>query len=294
MPRIFSTGASNHGERRSLSSVESPIVYMRTNLEVVKASSSFSEAIGANGLIGRRITEVLAPETSEIMMELCTALNAEQKRREPTYLPPIFDKGDEAARALSFAPETVHRIDFDHQAYATFRDRDGQPRSYAVRLGLLKEESFFFIAALLSVQSRPLYHPAAPHSRNVEHVLPRGPMSYDTPSPVGSAHRRFSDGPSALRREIGMGAHLTPQRSSPSSAYQSIYSPAPHDSEHGRPSPLRIPRSELGTPLLNRPSESQYTLPPIRSLAERSHGSQERDVKHKRVSIGGLINSTAQ
>ncbi|OAQ98997.1 hypothetical protein LLEC1_02644 [Akanthomyces lecanii] len=294
MPRVFSAGARTHGERYSLSSAESPVVYMRTNMEVVKASSSFSEAIGAIGLIGRRITEVLAPETSEAMIELCTALNIEQKRRDPTYLPPIFDKGDEAARALSFAPETVHRIGFDHHAYATFRAHDGNTRSYPIRLGLLKEGSFFFIAALLSVQSRALHQPAASHSRNVGHALPRAPMLYGTPTAVDLAHRRFSDGPSALRREVGMGAQSTPRRSSPGSGYQSIYSPALHGGEYSRPSPLQIPRSELGAPLLSRSGESQYTLPPIRSLAERTRDLQERDEKHKRVSIGGLMNSTVQ
>lgn len=292
LPRVFSADAGFRGDRQPLTSVELPVVYMRTNMEVVKVSSSFSEAIGATGFIGRRITEIVAPETSETMMELCTALNIEQKRREPTYLPPIFDKGDEAARALSFAPDFVHRIGFDHQAYATFRAHDGQPRSYPIRLGLLKEGSFFFIAALLSVQPRPVYHPAAPHPRSVEHSLPRTSLMYGTTTPIDSAHHRFSDGPSALRREVGMVAQSTSRGTSPGSTYQSIYSPAPHAVEYSRPSPLQIPRSEVGTPLLARPSESQYTLPPIRSLAERTRDSAERDDRQKRVSIGGLINNT--
>ncbi|KAJ6790386.1 hypothetical protein PWT90_07767 [Aphanocladium album] len=292
LPRVFSADAGFRSERQTLQPVEEPVVYMRTNMEVVKASSSFSEAVGITGFVGRRIMDIVVPETSETMMELCTALNMEQKRKEPTYLPPIFDKGEESARALSFAPEIVSRIDFNHQAYATFRSHDGQPRSYPIRLGLLKEGSFFFIAALLSVQSRLLYQPAAPQPRHVGHTLPRSSMMYGTPTPIEGAHRRFSDGTSALRREIGMPVHATPQRTSPTNAYQSIYSPSPHGVEYNRPSPLQIPRSELGAPLLARPSESQYTLPPIRSMAERARDSPEREDKPRRVTIGGLINST--
>ncbi|KAJ3493484.1 hypothetical protein NLG97_g4702 [Lecanicillium saksenae] len=256
LPRVFSADATYRGERQSLQPVEEPVVYMRTNMEIVKASSSFLEAVGITGFAGRRIFDIVVPETSETMKELCTALNTEQKRKEPTYLPPIFDKGDDAARALSFAPEIVSRIEFNHQAYATFRAHDGQPRSYPIRLGLLKEGSFFFIAALLSVQSRLLYQPAAPQPRHAGHTLPRASLMYGTPTPMDAAHRRFSDGTSALRRQIGMPAQATPQRTSPTGTYQSIYSPSPHTGDYNRPSPLQIPRSELGTPLLSHPSES--------------------------------------
>lgn len=292
LPRVFSADASYRAEVQSLQPVEEPVVYMRTNMEIVKASASFSEAIGVAGFAGRRIIDMVAPETSETMMELCNALNTEQKRREPTYLPPIFDKGEEAARALSFAPEMVSRIEFNHSAYATFRAHDGQPRSYPIRIGLVKEGSFFFIAVLLSVQSRLLYQPAAPQPRHAGHTLPRASLMYGTPTPMDAAHRRFSDGSSALRREVGLPAQATLQRTSPTSAYQSVYSPTPHTGDYTRPSPLQIPRSELGTPLVARPSASQYTLPPIRSLAGRARDSPDRDDAPRRVTIGGLINST--
>ncbi|KAM3495391.1 hypothetical protein MY3957_001414 [Beauveria namnaoensis] len=296
-PRIFSADTTVHGDRHRRLICEAPVVYMRTNMDIVKASSSFSEAIGATRLIGRRLMEMVAPETSETMIDVCNALNAEQKRREPAYLPPIYDKGDEAVRALSFAPEIVNRIDFKHHAYSTFRAHDGQPRSYPIRFGLLREGSFFFIAALLSLQSRPLYHqPAATHTRNVAHTLPRASpsSSYAAHAAIDSDHRRYSDGPSALRREAGMARQASPHGTSPSIAYQSIYSASPHSSEYRRQSPLQIPRSEAGTPLLNRSSESQYTLPPIRSLAERPRDKSARDGRQRRLSIGGLINSTAK
>ncbi|KAM3456105.1 hypothetical protein MY3296_001974 [Beauveria thailandica] len=293
-PRIFSADTTVHGDRHRRLACEAPVVYMRTNMDIVKASSSFREAIGATGVIGRRLMELVAPETSETMIDICNALNAEQKRREPTYLPPIFDKGDEAVRALSFAPEIVNRIDFKHHAYSTFRAHDGQPRSYPIRLGLLREGSLFFIAALISVQSRPLYQPAATHTRNVARTLPRASPSYGAHAAIDSDHGRFSDGPLALRREAGMGRQASPHGTSPSIAYQSIYSPSPHSAEYRRPSPLQIPRSEMGTPLLNRPCESQYTLPPIRSLAERPRDKSARDDRQRRLSIGGLIHSTAK
>ncbi|OAA68907.1 Zn(2)-C6 fungal-type DNA-binding domain protein [Cordyceps fumosorosea ARSEF 2679] len=297
LSRVVSADASFHhgGERQPRLAAEAPVVYMRTNMEVVKVSASFAEAVGAGGYVGRRITELVAPETAEAMMEICAVLNAEQKRREPTYLPPIFDKGSEAARALSFASEVVGRLELNHQTWATFRAHDGQPRSYPVRLGLLKEGSIFFIAAVLTGQAaRPLYqHGGVPHPRNVGHGLPRASPAYGAPTPIDSTRRQFSDGPSALRREVGMARQSTPQGTSPSSGYQSIYSPSPHGSDYRRPSPLQTPRSELGPPQpSSRPSESHYTLPPIRSLAERPRDTSERDGKQRRLSIGGLINRT--
>lgn len=299
LPRIFSADAAFRGERPPVHFTDEPVLYIRANnMEIVKASPSFSEAVGASGFVGRRITDIITPEASETIIELCNALNAEQKRREPSYLPPIFDRGEEAVRSLGFTAESVSRVEFNHQTYTTFRSNDGQPRSYPVRLGLLKEGSFFFITALLSVQSRTLYQPSLPQSRDAPpgragqdlHTLPRASMMRATPTPMDAAHRRFSDGTSALRREVGRASQPTPQRRSPGSVYQSAYSPSPQGGEYARPSPQQIPRSELGAPSLARPGDSQYTLPPIRSLAARD--SPERDDKQRRVTIGGLINST--
>lgn len=295
LPRVFSADAAFRGERQPQLPIEEPLVYMRTNMEIVKVSSSFSEAIGASGLIGRRMMDVVAPEASDTIIDIVNAISAEQKARDPHYLPPIFDKADDAVRALGVSAEGIGRIEFNHQAYVTFRSHDGRPRSYPLRFGLLKEGSFYFIAALISVQARAIYQPALSQSREAPAARVGLGDAHSTPahastSPIDHSHRRFSDGPSALRHQVGMAAQVMPQRTSPHSGYQSIYSASPHGGDYSRPSTLQIPRSELSTPLLVRPSESQYTLPPIRSLADRAPDSPERDEKQRRVTIGGMMN----
>lgn len=299
-PRLVSAETHLGNDRQPQRPLEEPVLYMRTNMEVVKAASAFSKAIGESVPIGRRLVDMVTPEAVEAILEVCHILNSEQMRKEPTYLPPIFGSGDDAIRSLNFSPASIRRVDFKHRAYVTFRSTDGQLRSYPMHFGLLKEGAFYFIAAILSIQSRPMYQSPLPRTRHASVVkgdqgdgfgLPRASLVHSNTTAVDGAYRRFSGGNTAMRREIGMPAQPTPQRTSPGSAYQSIYSPSPHGSENARPlSSHQIPRSELGGPLLARPSESQYTLPPIRSLGERARESPGRDDKQRRVTIGGLIN----
>lgn len=275
----------------------------------MKASPAFLKAVGSiPGLVGRKLVDVTPPKERTRALTLGDAMIAEQKRLEPNYLPPIFDRGNQVVGRLGLTAKDIADRHLDCRDYLTFIAADGQLRPHAVRLGVFKEAAFYFVMLFLELPAHGPYHsPGARMSNTALHTPQRQvsqpnilaqPPPLPPPAAVSASfdgdRRRFSDGPALPQQSLPSPAqHLTPN-SPHSSSYQPMYSPSSHGGDYTRPPALQVPRSELGAaPRPNNP-EPVYTLPPIRPLPEQGTGAEngnmwQREDRQRRVTIGGLI-----
>ncbi|KAI1503872.1 hypothetical protein F5X99DRAFT_416911 [Biscogniauxia marginata] len=276
-----------------------PVAFLTMDLGVAKASSTFVEAIGAQSFLGRSLLDIVnAPERDRVI-SLQRALQEEQGRKEPNYLPPIYGKqeAERVIQALPFSSESISKYQLDRQDFLTFVAADGQPRPYPIRIGLAKEDSIYFVVLLLNPPGRPFPHPSpSPHAREWSYSYQ--PQSFTQLTPVSASfdpsRTRFGE-PSReggyTSRQPGTPAHIitgvSPGVSPNVSAYSASASARP---EHpGGPS-HQIPRSEL--PPARPPQQAEYQLPPIRSQPQAGPSMEaawQRDDRTGRVDIGGLI-----
>ncbi|KAL2209014.1 hypothetical protein CC79DRAFT_1367216 [Sarocladium strictum] len=284
-----------------------PALYLTLDLDIVKASTTFVDVIGSPEVTGRKLIDIVGANDRERVMAIRAEIQDEQRREQPNYLPPILDRGHQIIQSLGFGSEDLARYKLEHQEYWHFLGADGHARPCPVKLGLAREGSFFFIAAVLSSPSRYPYPSPSPHSRDgssLYHGTPRTPQSaYTQHTPVSATFD--------LGRNMLGEAPLPPRPSGPPSAQLlshspglssggPSYSPTPTRQDFPGPSPTyAIPRSNP-LPPARAVGPPSYQLPPIRPQTESgsqpllSEPSQQRDERQRdersgRVDIGGLI-----
>ncbi len=261
-----------------LSRAPEPAAFLTMDLEIAKASSTFTDAIGRSAVNGLKLTDVVISADRDRILSHQRQLREERSRDDPQYLPPIFGKPEEERvfQGLGFSPEEMVRYALDRQDFLTFSAQDGLGlgRGHAVRMGLAKQGSIYFIVVLLNITVRPFGHPTpSPHPRDPRGLpyayQPLQQQPYSQPTPASAT---FETGRPRLGSDPGYGQRQ-PGAPAASSSYQ-------------------IPRSELG--LASRAPQPGYQLPPIRSQQPAppppSDPSWQRDDK-SRVDIGGLIDT---
>ncbi|KAI5917235.1 hypothetical protein F4810DRAFT_67188 [Camillea tinctor] len=276
-----------------------PVAFLTMDLEVAKASNPFVEAIGTQPLPGRRLLDLVSAPERDRVLALQRALQDEQSRKEPNYLPPIYGKqeAERVIQALPFSAESISKYQLDHHDVLTFIAADGQPRSYPLRIGLAKEDSIYFVVLLLNPMGRAYPHPSpSPQAREWSYSYQ--PQTFTQLTPVSGSfdpsRTRFVEPPregSYTPRQPGTPAHIitgvSPGINPNISAYAASASARP---EHPAGPSHQIPRSELhpGRP----PQQAEYQLPPIRSQPQVGPSMEtawQRDDRTGRVDIGGLI-----
>jgi hypothetical protein len=270
-----------------------PAAFLTMDLEVAKASPTFLEAVGvaSRDIYGRRLPEIVSQNERDRILALQRALQDEQSRKEPNYLPPIFGR-DQAAQimeALSFDTNSISRFSLERQDLITFISIDGQPRMFPVRVGLAKEDSTYFVVLLLNVQPRALSQPSpSPHARDVAYSYQ--PQTFPQSTPIlgvndpgqhQAGDDRWRHTHTASRPQP---SSLTTAGPNASLSSGSGYS-TPLDVRSDHPS-YQIPRSELSAV---GAAQAAFQLPPIRSRPPPS--SSPSGNRTSRVAIGGLIDS---
>lgn len=267
--------------------IQEPIAYLNMDLEFVKVSSTFNEAIAArSSIIGRRLSDVLASNEVERTVGLGSVLVNEQKRREPNYLPPIFGRDDHAIQSLSFVQDAVAQIQLHIDEFFGFVTPDGHTRSYPVRLGLFKEQSLYFVAIVLLLPRERQFE------RTPQYSLPPAPAALPPPGPSYDAVRRRYSDETGLTRPNPPPSNQTSSKASPT---QASYTPFPYRAEPQGHGSYQIPRSEL-PPTTQAAYQSSYQLPPIRQHADSSpptgaESAGARDERPHPLTIGGLIDA---
>lgn len=277
---------------------EPACAYLTMEMQIAKATSSFSETIGLQSVFSRKLQEIVSPADREKVARLQRGFEDERREREPNYLPPIYlakFEEDRVIQSVGFGPDEVGQARTDRQEIFTFQAPDGQQRTFQLRLGLAKKESTYFIIALLHVpatpqtfQQQPLSSPYSREtlSRDSQYGYQNPPHGYAPQqgmSPFG-ASPGFGD----MRGE--MTAFRTPGplgQNIPPSAVVPQYAPLQARQEYPQGQiPYQTPRSEM-QPQIQRQDNLQ--LPPIRDTGSGMEPGRRRDDRSGRVDIGGLL-----
>lgn len=272
-----------------------PVAFLSVDFEIVRVSNAFVDAIGAGmaqAILGRRLEEIMAPQEKDRVSALQRALQTEQGRKEPNYLPPIFGR-QELERIVHSMPldaEYTSRLPYDRQDAFTFLTAQRQGRQFSVRVGLAKEDSIYFVVLVLNLQPPMYSHPSSsPHAREAQypyHQQVPGPQltpvsaSFDTGRPkLGDPREQRDD--MMPRRQTVSGTQGPAGPSPGVSPNMPSYAPSSGRIEHPAGPSYQIPRSEL--PAARPPVQPGYQLPPIRSQGPVP------EARPGRVDIGGLI-----
>ncbi|PFH55021.1 hypothetical protein XA68_11036 [Ophiocordyceps unilateralis] len=281
-----------------------PVAYLTMAMEFAKASPTFVEAIGALSLNGRKLNDVIAGSEVERMRAMQNRLVAEQKRREPNYLPPILGLGGPAFQGVGFTADDVARFPLTIQEQLTFVGPDGYPRPHPLRVGLGKEGSFFFVVMLLGLPPR-YPHPGQSRVSSVASYagIP-GPYEAAGPGPAAfdPVRHRLSEGAPPGMRPSSLGGGQNQPGQPPRTASPGVMSPiSPYSTAAAAAAAAAPPASRSrysggppGEPLTSfagsRSGQGRIQLPPIRAQSERQPSAGwQRDERSGRVDIGGLI-----
>jgi hypothetical protein len=257
---------------------EEPVAYLTISLEFARASASFLGQIGRHSVAGLELGAVLVAEERSKASRLQQQAQEEQTRKEPTYLPPIFnDRGESVMQSLGFTPEEVSRYPLQWLDTFTFLGDDGQARAIPLRAGLATRNSIYFVVLLLSRMPRSLSYPTpspslrdltGPGSGSFEPSLP----GYSQPTPLSATfdprQSRLSDPGYDLRHSGSHGAPLH-MLAAPSPSVSSGYGVSPSRLEYPMtPRTFQVPRGEIhpaGRPPPPAPDYQLLPLPRIRS-----------------------------
>ncbi|KAK8932056.1 hypothetical protein VCV18_000587 [Metarhizium anisopliae] len=97
-------------------------------------------------MAGRSLGDVVLPAELEKVSQIQSHFNNEQKRREPNYLPPILGTGSQSIQGLGFTIEDFGRFPLNFHDHMAFVGSNGYARPMAIRAGLAKAGSFYFIS----------------------------------------------------------------------------------------------------------------------------------------------------
>jgi len=279
--------------------------YLTMEMQVVKATLSFSEAIGLPSVISRKFQDIVIPNDREKVARLQRGFEDERRDRDPNYLPPIylvkFEK-DRAIQSIGFSPEEISEIMMNRKEMFAFQGLDGQQRLFQVRLGLGKRESTYFIILQLQMLATPQTDQptSLPFSR--EPYPQDSQFTYQTPQhnyQPSQAPSPFIANPGFGDPRIEMGTFRTPgPLSGPipqSTSMPSFPQPQMRQDYSQSQAPYQITRSELPQGQLRHQHDLQ--LPPIRD--QRGEGSsmdqmRRREDRSGRVDIGGLLERPGQ
>lgn len=280
-----------------------PAAFLTMDLEIARASSTFSDALLRPSLRGLKLTDVIAASDVEKVVGHQRQMQEEQQRRDPSYLPPIFGKEaeDRVMQGLGFSPEDIARYSLDRQDYLTFVTPEGQHRPYPIRMGLAKQDSIYFVILSLNLAARAFPPPTpSPNPRDITYSYQPGAQPYSQPTPVSATFDPRYQRPS----DTGYGSRRSSQAGPPSQmvsgmspSYTGSFAASPSRQDYPGQRSYQVPRSELPPPMttVTRPPQSHgYQLPPIIGQ-QQSTGVQPSDPAQqgrdhrRRVGIGGLI-----
>ena len=273
---------------------EPTCAYLNMEMQIAKASPGFSETIGLQSVVSRKLQDIVSASDRDKMSRLQEILEEERREREPNYLPPIYLKieEDRLIQSISFGPDDIAQFGMDHQERLTFQGPEGQQRTFQVRIGLAKRESTYFVVLLLDIPATPQpYLPPSSFSRD----SPYGFMAQQAaqqpnliPSPY-MTNPSFGDtrGETAAYRTQGvLGSNIPPSMNISTFAQPQIrqdyyQSQNPYPSPRGEP-----PQSQPN------PHGHDLQLPPIRGPRHEGVAAdlaRRRDDRSNRVDIGGLL-----
>ena len=201
--------------------------------------------LGGRSVRGRNIADLAIPVDGESFQHIKNRMRAEREAREPAYMPPIVQPGQDPVLGISETRAEQYTHGFNDHTY-TWRQAQFGPmtQNFPARVRLAKANSYFVVVTLPSF--RPVDQPPMP--------LPQPPpLTYGAPPPMAGPPLRS---PELLgsAREAGM------QRAT-------LAAPFPFENPITQTPARPGPYYTWPPPQPTVPPPSQQAYPPYRSVA---------------------------
>ncbi|KAK3944905.1 hypothetical protein QBC46DRAFT_251088 [Diplogelasinospora grovesii] len=288
-----------------------PAAFLTIDLEFLKDSNTFRDAIGRPSLKGLKLIDLLVTGDRDKASSFQQQMHDAQRRRDPTYLPPIFGKQgqEKVMQTLGFSSEELSRYSLEWQDFFTFVMQDGHRTQLPIRMGLAKQDSIYFVVAVLNLPPRSFQYPTpSPNLRDITYSYQPMHQTYSQPTPVSATfdprQSRLGDNASYGPRQVAPQPPQPPSGGPPhmmaglSPGLPPSYAASPSRPDYPvGPSTYQIPRSHQPQlhPASRPPEAPGYQLPPIRNQQQGGGPSQQQELPYQtrddrsRVDIGGLL-----
>lgn len=285
---------SYHTHLSAITGSSEPVAYLNMSLDFLKGSASFWDILGLPNMAGSNLGDVVLPAELEKVAAIHSYFNNEQRRREPNYLPPIMDRGSQSIHGLGFGTEDFGRFQLSFQDRLVFVGAGRFARPIHISAGLAKEESFYFVVLLLTLDPRqaPRQHmsPGTMFAQRGPGPGPFGPIRVHRAETVDAAtvHRGHPSSAESSRPP-NLAYHGFDQAGRPQSYHATQDGQLSEDLSHRGILKESSPPKPSHTPL------STFQLPPLWPQFDRtaSSGAPTGDVdcgeRPKRLAIGGLL-----
>ncbi|KAF7194152.1 Transcription activator of gluconeogenesis ERT1-2 [Pseudocercospora fuligena] len=141
---------------------EVPTVFLDLDLVIIKANMPYRHImVGGQEIAGRQLSDIAMPMDGESFQAIRARLRAEREAREPVYMPPIVQPGQDPLNGASEADVERYTQGFDDRTYSWTQTQMGNAAvTFPARVRLAKANAFFVAVTLPTF--RPVEPPAPP------------------------------------------------------------------------------------------------------------------------------------
>lgn len=141
---------------------EIPTVFLDLDLVIIKANMPYRLImVGGQEVAGRQLSDITAPMDGESFQSIRARLRAEREAREPVYMPPIVQPGQDPLDGASEAEVERYTQGFDDRTYTWTQTQMGNAAAtFPARVRLAKANAFFVAITLPTF--RPVESQAPP------------------------------------------------------------------------------------------------------------------------------------
>ncbi|KAJ4300313.1 hypothetical protein N0V88_002986 [Collariella sp. IMI 366227] len=285
--------------------LEEPVAFLTIGLEFSRTSNSFLSTIGRASVSGLKLVNALVPEERMKASTLQQQAQEEQTRKEPAYLPPIFNERSETVmQSLGFTPEEVSRYALPWLDTFTFLGDNGQGRRFPIRAGLATRNSIYFVVLLVQRTPRPSFPTPSPRDFGGSYeaaLQPYTSMSTAHPATFDPRQARLSESGYELRQAGPSSGplHLLTGRNP---GLPPTFAASPSRSDYPTtPRAYQTPRGEIRTPPAGTAAQPEPTPPHQQRQQQQQQQQQQQHQPHppqspyqtrderSRLGIGGLL-----
>ncbi|KAF2472147.1 uncharacterized protein BDR25DRAFT_221412 [Lindgomyces ingoldianus] len=133
-----------------------PVAFLNLDLVVLKSNQAFQDLVPFLGNTrGKNLSELLESRQTDVLQRLRNELRDEKDEREPTFMPPITQKGQDLVQSV--AENDVDQVSqgyTDRTHLLNFRLPSGQYQSLQTQIRLAKT-SLYFVTLVVHTPPRP-------------------------------------------------------------------------------------------------------------------------------------------
>lgn len=216
---------------------EVPTAFLDLNLVLIKANAPFRDIIAlGRDVTGMRLSDLVTALDSDGLEQIQSAARAEREAREPAYMPPIIQPGQDPIQGVTEADIDRLTYSFMERSYTWRRSSPGSPpETFPARVRLGKANTYFLVVTL------PTFRPV---------VSPTSSTPLPFPSAFGGNDPRYAgqNHPSNTPASQYLAQYAGPSRPFAAPPLQSSYPPYPGPSPPQQSHPPGTPLSAAEPP----------------------------------------------